>query len=189
LEKFKRYLTLIAGETERCSKIVGNLLAFSRKSRLEPGQIDVRELLDKCVLLSKHKMDLASIQIATAVEPNIPKIRGDFNQIQQCIINLVFNAIDAMPEGGTLTLSSSFNRDKNLVEIEVRDTGYGIRQADLAHIFEPFFTTKTEGKGLGLGLSTVYGIIDRHQGAINVESELGKGTAFKVKLPVGKGNN
>jgi signal transduction histidine kinase len=89
-----------------------------------------------------------------------------------------------MPDGGTLVLVSGFDRKTNVVEIKVKDTGCGISKQDLPHIFEPFFTTKTEGKGLGLGLSTVFGIIDRHKGTIHVESELGKGTAFAIKLPL-----
>jgi signal transduction histidine kinase len=184
VEKFKKYLGMVESETDRCSKIVTNLLAFSRKSKVEYAEMKVNELLERSIMLSRHKMDLQNIQVKIELDPKLPPIPGDFNQMQQCIINLIFNALDAMPQGGVLTVSSSFRRAEGVVLIEVRDTGCGISKQDLPHIFEPFFTTKTEGKGLGLGLSTVFGIVDRHKGTIHVESELGKGTAFAIKLPL-----
>lgn len=186
LEKFKKYLTFTESETSRCSKIVSNLLTFSRKSKLEISEVNIAELLGKCIMLSQHKLMLQNIEIKTDLAPNIPIVWGDFNQIQQCVINLIFNAIDAMPDGGTLTIGSSFNYNKGMVEIKVADTGCGISKEDLQQIFDPFFSTKAEGKGLGLGLSTVYGLIDRHKGKINVDSELMKGTVFTIILPVAK---
>jgi signal transduction histidine kinase len=91
-----------------------------------------------------------------------------------------------MPDGGTLSIKSSLNANKGVVEIEIADAGSGISQEDLPNIFEPFYSTKTEGSGLGLRLSTVYGIIDRHKGSITLDSEVGKGTVFSIKLPMGK---
>jgi len=186
LQKFQRYLDLVESETSRCSKIVSNLLAFSRTSKLEFTEINMNELLERCIMLSQHKLTLQNIEIRTDVTPGAPIVSGDFNQIQQCVINLIFNAIDAMPNGGTLTIKSSIDPNKGLVRIGVADTGTGIAKEDLSQIFDPFYTTKIEGKGLGLGLSTVYGIIDRHKGTITVESELGKGTVFTITLPAGK---
>jgi len=184
IEKFRTYLTTVESETDRCSKIISNLLAFSRKSRMEFSRVGIDELLERCIMLSQHKMDLQNIRIKIRFDKQIPPVWGDFNQIQQCVINLIFNAIDAMPDGGTLTMESSFRPDKGLVEIKVGDTGHGISSEDLPYIFDPFYSTKTEGKGLGLGLSTVYGIIDRHKGTITVESEAGKGMVFTMKIPV-----
>jgi len=146
--------------------------------------VGIDELLERCIMLSQHKMDLQNIRIKTRFDKEIPPVWGDFNQIQQCVINLIFNAIDAISDGGTLTMESSFREDRGLVEIKVGDTGHGISSEDLPHIFDPFYSTKTEGKGLGLGLSTVYGIIDRHKGTITVESEAGKGMVFTMKIPV-----
>jgi two-component system NtrC family sensor kinase len=184
LEKFERYLDLVQSETSRCSRIVSNLLAFSRQSRLEFSEVDINELLEKCIMLSQHKLSLQNIEIKTDLNPTIANVSGDFNQIQQCIINLIFNAIDAMPDGGTLSIKSALNANKGVVGIEIADTGSGIAKEDLPHIFDPFYSTKTEGTGLGLGLSTVYGIIDRHKGTITVESEAGKGTVFRIALPL-----
>ncbi|HUU81314.1 MAG TPA: HAMP domain-containing sensor histidine kinase, partial [Acidobacteriota bacterium] len=186
MEKFQRYLGLIESETSRCSKIVSNLLAFSRQSKLEFSEMDINELLQRCIMLSEHKLTLQNIRIQTLLDPKLPKLLGDFNQIQQCVINLIFNAADAMPEGGTLALVSALDANKRVVEIRVEDTGHGIPARDLPFIFDPFYTTKVEGKGLGLGLSTVYGIVDRHKGAISVESEVGKGSVFIIKLPLKK---
>jgi len=184
VSKFKSYLSLMENELERCSKIVSNLLAFSRKSKLEFGPVDISDLLNKCISLSGHKMALQNIRVETRITPDLPMIEGDVNQLQQCVINLIFNAIDAMPDGGVLTLGSSFNASKGLVTIQVRDTGRGIAKEDLGHIFDPFYTTKKEGKGIGLGLSTTFGIVDRHRGTIHVESVLGKGTCFEMALPL-----
>jgi PAS domain S-box-containing protein len=181
--KFQGYLGLMESELERCSKIVSNLLAFSRKSKLEFSPVDMNELLNKCISLSGHKMALQNIRVEPDLSGTLPMIDGDFNQLQQCVINLILNAIDAMPEGGTLTLASSFDADRNLVRILIQDTGCGISREDLPYIFDPFFTTKTEGKGLGLGLSTTFGIVDRHKGTIRVNSEPGKGSRFEIVLP------
>jgi signal transduction histidine kinase len=183
-EKFQRYLSLIESETSRCSKIVSNLLAFSRKSELKFSEIDMNDLLRKCLLLSQHKMELQNIKTELELDEKLPRIWGDFNQIQQAVINLIFNAIDAMPKGGRLTLAGSLRTTDRSVEITVRDTGCGISNESIAQIFDPFYTTKKEGQGIGLGLSTVQGIIDRHKGKIEVRSEPGKGTVFTLLFPV-----
>ncbi len=184
IAKFQGYLSLMQSELERCSKIVSNLLAFSRKSKLEFSPVDINELLSKCIDLSGHKLVLQNIRFETHLARDLPMIQGDFNQLQQCMINLIFNAVDAMPEGGVLSFESNFDPAKGLITIVVRDTGHGISREDLSYIFDPFFTTKKEGKGLGLGLSTTFGIIDRHKGTIHVESEPGKGTSFQMEFPV-----
>jgi PAS domain S-box-containing protein len=182
-ERFTSYLNLMESELSRCSKIVSNLLAFSRISKLEFTEVSVNELLRKSLLLSQHKLSMQNIQVETRLDPSTPKVEGDFNQLQQCIINLIFNAIDAMPGGGRLILESRVDPRRELVLIGVKDNGCGIAKEDQAYIFDPFFTTKKEGKGLGLGLSTVYGIIDRHKGTISVESRPSEGSTFTIKLP------
>ncbi len=183
-QKFQGYLSIMESELSRCSKIVSNLLAFSRKSKLEFGQVKVNELLQKCISLSEYKLTLQNIAINAQLGSDVPEIIGDANQLQQCFINLILNAIDAMPTGGAIGIASSYDSGRNLVDITVSDTGCGIAKEDLPYIFDPFFTTKTEGKGLGLGLSTVFGIVDRHKGTIKAESEPGKGSKFHIKLPV-----
>lgn len=183
-EKFKGYLSLMESELSRCSKIISNLLAFSRKSALEFGDVNLNEMLNRCILLSEHRLAIQNISLDVRLDPRLPVVAGDFNQLQQCVINLIFNAIDAMPQGGEITLESIFDPNQRLAQIRVSDSGIGIREGDLPYVFDPFFTTKTEGKGIGLGLSTVYGIIDRHHGRIEVKSRTGEGAVFTISLPV-----
>jgi two-component system NtrC family sensor kinase len=184
MAKFTRYLDLVEKETARCSQIVSNLLTFSRKSPAEFGPIVVSDLVQRCILLCQHKLELSNIRLDQHIQTGLPEIRGDFNQLQQCIINLVFNAADAMPDGGTLTLAASHSETSRDVRLTVTDTGTGIAEKDLPHIFEPFYTTKDEGYGVGLGLSTLYGILQDHHGSVQVESKPGKGTSFALHLPV-----
>ena len=183
MEKFTRFLNLVESEVSRCASIVSGLLAFSRKSEVCYGEVNIGELLEKCMMLSRHKLELNHLHIEMNLAENLPKVWGDFNQIQQCIINLIFNAIDAMDRGGTLKIESWHSGRDNRVSIRVADDGCGISEEDRKKIFDPFFTTKQEGKGLGLGLSTVSHIIGQHGGTIDVDSAPGKGTAFTITLP------
>ncbi len=184
LEKFQHYLQLVENETDRCSQIVGSLLNFSRISPPAFGEVRIEELVERCILLSRHKFELSHIRLESNIQENIPPVKGDFNQLQQCIINLIFNAIDAMPEGGTLTLTGYHDSAKGKVVISVKDTGRGIDPDDLPYIFEPFFTTKSQAYGVGLGLSTVYGIMERHDGSVEVSSHPGAGAVFMLNIPV-----
>ncbi|MBU1056179.1 MAG: response regulator [Proteobacteria bacterium] len=181
--KFISQLELIESELGRCTQIVSGLLTFSRKSDPAFIKINIENLLNHCVLLSRHKMELGKIDLKLYTSPYLPEVKGDFNQLHQCIINLLFNAVDAMPDGGTLELSAENDPDKGFVAISVKDTGHGISEKNLAHIFEPFFTTKRNGYGIGLGLPTVYGIIKRHKGSIDVKSRPDKGSVFTLRLP------
>lgn len=181
--KFTRYLALVETETERCSQIVSNLLAFSRKSSPSMGPVRIDDIVQKCKSLSSHKLEMQNIALLLKLQQNLPAVKGNANQLQQCIINLIFNAIDAMPQGGDLLIESRYHPDKSEVAIVVSDTGTGIPEKDLPHIFEPFFTTKKEGYGVGLGLSTVYGIIEHHNGRIEVNNRSDKGTTFLIWLP------
>ncbi len=183
-DKFKQHLALVESETRRCAQIVSGLLTFSRKSPPAFTQVRIDDLINRCVLLSQHKIQLSRITHTVSIPPSLPPVVGDINQLQQCLINLIFNAIDAMPDGGSLEISAGADLPRKEVFIQVTDTGPGIPPSDIVHIFEPFYTTKNEGYGVGLGLSTVYGIMERHHGGVQVESKLGKGSAFTLRLPV-----
>ena len=183
-QKFERFVSIVEAETGRCSQIVSGLLSFSRRSPSAFGPVDVEELIRRCVLLSRHKLDLSNIRIESQVQAGLPPLAGDFNQLQQCLINLIFNAIDAMPDGGTLTLNGRLDAQNHTVVIQVKDTGPGIPPEHLASIFEPFFTTKSEGHGLGLGLSTVFGIVERHHGTIAAQNAPEGGALFVITFPV-----
>ncbi|MCG6895202.1 MAG: response regulator [Desulfobacteraceae bacterium] len=188
-DRFMEYLDLVEKETDRCSHIVSSLLAFSRKSSPSFGPVRVDELIQRCLSLSRHKMELRNIELRQHIDPDLPDVIGDFNQLQQCVINLIFNAIDAMPDGGTLTVSGVYDRAQTRVTVSVADTGHGISDEDLPHIFEPFYTTKTEGYGVGLGLSTIFGIVERHNGTVGVDSRPGQGTTFFLHLQAGTGED
>ena len=183
LEDFDRYLDLSVNEALRCGDIVKTLLTFARQKSVEAREIDLIKVVDTIMLLTSHQLELAEVDYAV----NLPKAPfqawGDNAQIQQSLMNLVFNAIDSMPEGGELTINGGVNRAKDMVWLTVTDTGQGIEAEDLPRIFEPFYSTKTDGKGVGLGLSMVYGIIREHNGFIMVDSKPGAGTVFKIKLP------
>ncbi|MCU0562037.1 MAG: response regulator [Desulfobacterales bacterium] len=184
-QKFERYVGIIESETGRCAQIVSGLLSFSRRSPAAFGPVDVAELIERCVLLSRHKLELGQIRLDTrGVQTGLPALAGDFNQLQQCLINLIFNAVDAMPNGGTLTMEARLEEPPAAVLILVRDTGPGIPPEHLANIFEPFFTTKSEGHGLGLGLSTVFGIVARHHGTIAAQNHPEGGALFVITLPL-----
>lgn len=179
----EKYLALSFREAMRCGSIVKNLLTFARPKSLDAREIDILEVVDTILLLIGHQLESAGVK-HTVTLPSPPFTAwGDFSQIQQCLLNLLFNAIDAMPDGGIITIAGGTDEEKDLIWLSVSDTGQGIEPVDLQQIFEPFYSTKTEGKGVGLGLSMVYGIIRDHNGVVDVESEPGKGTTFMIKLP------
>jgi signal transduction histidine kinase len=182
-EKFKNYLGLVESESCRVSEIVSGLLTFSRKTEPVISDIRVGELVDRCILLCRHRLKLGGIQLVTLVDKDLPVFKGDFNQVQQCLINLIFNAVDAMPQGGTLTIRGYTDTAKGSVAVSVEDTGSGITPETMKHLFEPFFTTKKEGYGVGLGLSIVFGIMEQHEGLVEVSSKPGRGALFTLKFP------
>lgn len=177
-----RALALVEREAVRCGEIVRNLLVFSRAAgaRFAPERLPV--LFERVAMLVRHKADLQEVRIACEAPPDLPAVECDGSQVQQALLALAVNAIEAMPQGGTLTLRAEPAGAE--VAVSVADTGVGIPAADLARIFEPFFSTKEEGKGVGLGLSVVYGIVERHHGRIDVRSTPGAGTTFTLRLPL-----
>ena len=183
-DQFAGYLELVETETDRCSKIVSSLLTFSRRSPVAFGPVSMAEIVDRSIVLARHRLELANVTLVTRMADDLPAIRGDANQLQQCLLNLIFNAVDAMPDGGTLTLAAASEENGASVVVRVTDTGQGIRETDMAHIFEPFYTTKQQGEGIGLGLSTTYGIVDRHGGTLTAASRPGRETTFEIRLPV-----
>jgi two-component system NtrC family sensor kinase len=183
LEEFKEYLSLMSPELERCGNIVSGLLSFSRETALEYKSLNVNEVMEAVIALIRHKLELQGIKLTTHFYPELLWVRGNANRLEQCLLNLLFNAMEAMPEGGELHVVSGLDRSEKKVLVEIRDTGSGIHQEDMNHIFDPFFTTKEVGKGTGLGLSIVYGIVKNHDGQIRVESKVGKGSSFFLEFP------
>ncbi|MBU2549103.1 MAG: PAS domain-containing protein [Proteobacteria bacterium] len=185
VEDFIRYLEMTVREAERCGRTVNNLLSFARQQALEPKRANLQEMLNRVITLFQHQIQLSDISLSVDLDKEPLEFFCDYTQIQQCLTNLIFNAMEAMPEGGRLTLRAGRETGRGRIWIEVEDTGVGIRPEHLGRIYEPFFSTKTEVHGVGLGLSMVYGIVRDHGGEIGVTSEPGRGTTFRLTLPEG----
>jgi two-component system NtrC family sensor kinase len=181
-DDLNEYLGLIKSEAFRCKSITTGLLDFSRMRTGNRHPVDIAETLRSSARLLSHQKRGVGIEISLDIKSGLQIVNGDGGQIQQAVIALGTNAIDAMPDGGTLTLRA-FDQ-ANSVVIEVEDTGIGIAPENLSKVFEPFFTTKEVGRGTGLGLAVCYGIITEHGGRLSVRSNLGSGTTFSILLPL-----
>ena len=180
--KRRRILELSLSETHRLAEMLRNMLSFSKPEEEVRQPVNVNELLEGILLIVDKQMQEANVKIKTYFDEKIPEVMASTNQMRQVMLNLIKNAKEAMPKGGTLTVGTGRERDKVLIHI--RDTGIGIPEEIKDKIFEAFFTTKQKVKGVGLGLSVCYGIIKDHGGGIKVESEEGKGTTFIIRLPI-----
>jgi len=176
----------LVGESERAQKIVRNLLDFARESNIESDAIQPIRLVEETLQLATNQIKLAKVKVRGEIDENLPIVHGDFQQLTQVLLNIVLNALDAMPEGGKLTIRLSAARGGDFVSLEFTDTGTGIPDHLLGSIFDPFFTTKPGAKGTGLGLSVSLGVIQQHGGDIQVQSDPGVGTTFTVLLPTAK---
>jgi two-component system NtrC family sensor kinase len=187
VEDLREYLQLIRGEAFRCKQITNGLLDFSRARAAEHAPVNVSDVVESAARLLAHQKRGASIKIDAELAQGLPLVSGDVGQLQQAVIILAENAIDAMPGGGTLTLRTSREvvqeGENGAVLIEVADTGHGIPPEIRERIFDPFFTTKEVGRGTGLGLAVCYGIVTEHGGRIAVDSAVGRGTLFRIALP------
>ena len=176
-------IDLIARESRRCGTIVKNLLLFSKKQVNEFALVGMEQIIAKAGEIVRHHCEISSVRLETSIADENATIVCDEGQIQQALVALFVNAVEAMPGGGVITVSVGPGGDEEELCVGVADTGVGIPAEDLPRLFEPFFTTKKDGRGVGLGLSVVYGIVERHGGRISVSSEPGKGTRFDIALP------
>src|ERR1700757_1439557 len=176
-------LDLIASESRRCGDLVKNLLTFSRTTPINLQPTNLNQVIDRALRLIQHQLDLGAIQVQPEFDPKLPLVICDGAQIEQVLLALMMNALDAMPQGGNLWVTTKLSREDNVVRIVVRDDGCGIPPEILSRLFEPFLTTKETGRGVGLGLAISRSILERHNGSIEVRSELGRGTTFTVTLP------
>jgi two-component system, NtrC family, sensor kinase len=183
-DEAEQCLDLIAGESRRCGDLVKNLLTFSRSAPMNVQTADLNTIVDRSIRLVTHQFKLNGIELHLDLAEDLPKLQCDPGQIEQVLLALVINAIDAMPRGGNLWLSTRFAEASMELAFEVRDDGSGIPLEILDRMFEPFLTTKERGKGVGLGLAVSQNIVERHRGRIDVQSEVGKGTTFTVSLPL-----
>jgi two-component system NtrC family sensor kinase len=184
--EFRKYLGLISTETARVGRIVSDLLAFSRRSKPQRAPADLNKLVRTTLDLAEHNLKLANAETVLELQEDLPLVECDSSQMQQVILNLVLNGTQAMQPhgGGKLIIRTRPLADGNNVELCVQDNGEGITPENLHRIFDPFFTTKAEGKGVGLGLAVLYGIVKAHEGEVEVTSQRNGGTTFTVTLPL-----
>jgi two-component system NtrC family sensor kinase len=182
-QEIRDSLDLIASESRRCGDLVKNLLTFSRTTPMNILPTNLNRVIEQVLRLVQHQMDLTGIHVQEQLESELPLVDCDGAQIEQVLLALLMNAIDAMPQGGNVWITSTSSLDPKVIRIVVRDDGAGIPAEILPRIFEPFLTTKETGRGVGLGLAISNSILERHNGTIEVQSELGKGTVFTVTLP------
>ena len=180
-------LETITKETLRCRKIVTSLLDFARQSTPARKPCDINNVVNESVVLTNKQAAFKDLTLIYKPAVDIPPVQLDKGQIQQSVINLIINAVEATDAGGTISISTAYKPQQKSVEIAVSDTGEGISENDLVRIFDPFYTTKDTGNGLGLAIT--HGIIEQHNGTISVESKLGRGTTFTIKLPLTPGEN
>lgn len=185
IDLFRQYLNLIETETRRISRIISNLLVFSRQSKIDLKRISLNQLIEKTLFLNANLLKINHVTITTDLDPQLPDFYGSGDQLQQVFMNLVSNAAESMGDanGGVLTVSTEYSEENDIIFVKFNDTGVGIHNENISKLFEPFFTTKKEGKGVGLGLSVAYGIIEEHGGKIYVDSKPGQGASFRVVLP------
>jgi two-component system NtrC family sensor kinase len=177
-------LQVVIKQAERCRDIVKGLLQFSRHSKVNPELADLNKILQDTLSLVTKQAQFMNITVISNCDPQLPPVMADKSELEQVFMNILINAVHAMQERGTITITTRQNVPDNSVEILFADTGCGVPKDKIDQLFNPFFTTKESGHGTGLGLSIVYGIITSHHGSISVESEVGKGSTFKIRLPI-----
>jgi PAS domain S-box-containing protein len=181
----EEYLELIDKEVDRCTRIVDGLLDFSRPKGKAKGKVVLNALVEETLFLLKHHQRFKRLTVTRALDMDMPASMGNAEQLTQLLMALMLNAVDAIDDRGRLTIRTGRNPSRaNEVFVEIEDNGIGIPRADQSKIFEPFYTTKPPGRGTGLGLSICYGIVEDHRGRIEVDSQPGRGSIFRVFLPV-----
>jgi signal transduction histidine kinase len=187
--KRAQYLEMLREGLDRIGRTVGHLLNFARESKPQLTQTNLPPLLQRCLVLLEHDLAARRVSFTLAVDGKLPVFLADPHQLEQVFLNVLKNALEAMPVGGKLTVSAGLRQRETgpFVEVRVADTGGGIHPENLPRIFDPFFTTKDVGKGTGLGLSVSYGIVRAHGGFIDVDTEVGTGTTVSIALPLNGG--
>lgn len=191
MDQLSQFLELMETETRRISRIVSNLLMFSRQSKMELKELNLNQLIERTLLLNSNLLKINGIKIREKLNPDLPEIVGSEDQLQQVFMNIISNAVEAMSStrGGSLGVETSYLEEEGKIIVRFKDSGTGIPEDNISKLFEPFFTTKKKGKGVGLGLSVAYGIIKEHGGSFYVNSKETKGTTFKITLPLKPSSN
>jgi len=184
--EFRKYLGQVVSETSRVGRIVSDLLSFSRRSKPQRGPADLNALIQRTLSLVDHKLKLANIALDLRLATNLPQLPCDASQMQQVILNLVMNAAEATANrhDGRIVVETRLSAGGQSMELLIQDNGEGMTPEVVKRIFDPFFTTKPDGKGVGLGLAVLYGIVQAHDGDVEVTSAPGQGATFVVSLPL-----
>jgi signal transduction histidine kinase len=183
VDEAKEMIGEVISEINRASEVVRNLLDFSRGDQPSFLSLQIETVIRDTLKILKNQLMLGSIRFKSNIPKSLPIINGNKDKLTQVFLNLFLNSIQAMPNGGEMSIEVK-NEPENYLRIDCKDTGIGMKPDDLEKVFDPFFTTKSVGKGTGLGLSIVYGIINKHRGYIEVKSEIDVGTTFSIFLPV-----
>ncbi|UCF85887.1 MAG: PAS domain-containing protein [Desulfobacteraceae bacterium] len=184
---FRKGLDVIVRETQRCKGIIQDLLEFSRDKKPEKALASINDIVEKALSILDNEFRLHHISVKKNLTAGMPNTLLDSNLLQQVFVNLLINAVEAIQENGVITIKSYVSPDKRSERIEISDTGCGIPPEDMGKVFEPFFSTKSKGTGLGLAVS--YGIVQKHQGDIQVSSQPGQGTRFTIEIPIAQGSS
>ncbi|MEE9513425.1 MAG: cache domain-containing protein [Anaerolineales bacterium] len=176
----------IVTQANRCRDIIRGLLDFSRQRKPDTTVCNINAVIQECVTFVENQASFQNIEFVERFETDLPMVVVDPSQMQQVFLNMIINAAEAMEAGGKLTLVTRSNSAENFIEISITDTGHGIAEENFEKLFDPFFTTKDVGHGTGLGLAISYGIIKEHGGEISIESKVGEGSTFLIRLPIGK---
>jgi len=176
------YLEKMASEVDRSARIIRNLLDFARPSEPKLGDVDINQVIEDALTLVDHRAELGHVGLIKELHPNLPTVYADYDQLRQVLVNLVLNAIQATSSGGWVTVTTQ-PAENGALKVEVKDTGSGISKENMGKLFTPFFTTKEKGQGVGLGLAVAKGIIEKHCGSTDVQSDEGAGTTFTIVLP------
>ena len=181
LESVKKNLTFISNETKRCGNIVKNLLIFARRTSGDYKEEHLNKIIEDSIQVIDHSAKMKALSLTTELEEENDLLQCDAGGIQQILVALIINSIDATSPGGKITVKTEYMKEKDQIRIMVTDNGKGIPEDAIPHIFEPFFSTKV--KSTGLGLSVVYGVVEQHNGTIDVASKVNQGTTFTITLP------
>ncbi len=182
----QNYLEIIKGQIDRCSAITQNLLRFSRESKFDITPVNILKIIEDILKLMDHRLRKENIDVVIDVRVEEPIVLADESQMQQMLLNIITNAVDSMENNGKLTINIKEINDDDFLILQIKDTGYGIKEKDKTRVFDPFYTTKPIGKGTGLGLSISQAIIERMRGSIEIDSEENIGTEVEIKLPMSR---
>jgi signal transduction histidine kinase len=183
-EERQEMIADVLSQAERARKIVRNLLDFARESELGSELLSIRDAVEESLRVASNQLKLSGVKVVSSMPEELPEVVGDRQYLSQVFLNLILNAVEAMPDGGTLSFDADVSMDTGYLAVHVRDTGVGMTPRVVQSIFDPFFTTKPTGVGTGLGLSVSLGIVQKHGGEIQVKSKVGEGTTFTVILPI-----